>query len=113
MIKVHSGVDAGSGYVHTIIGTAANVHDIVETSKLVREDDEVVYGDSGYMGAAKRFEFKEDEYLSKIEMRINNGRNMEDRGLLTAFFRYRFTADTLAVQLCVSSLPTCTRDFTR
>ena len=40
-MKVHSGVDCGSGYVHTIIGTAANVHDIAETSKLLREDDEV------------------------------------------------------------------------
>ena len=34
-MKVHSGVDAGSGYVHTITGTAANVHDIKETSKLI------------------------------------------------------------------------------
>ena len=30
-MKVHAGVDAGSGYVHTITGTAANVHDIDET----------------------------------------------------------------------------------
>ena len=29
-MKVHSGVDAGSGYVHTITGTAANVHDVNE-----------------------------------------------------------------------------------
>ncbi len=50
-MKVHSGVDAGSSYVHTIIGTAAKVHDIDETSKLIRRDDEVVYGDSGYSGA--------------------------------------------------------------
>ncbi len=70
-MKVHSGVDAGSGYVHTITGTSANVHDIVETSKLIREDDEVVYGDSGYSGAQKRNEFKEDEHLSSIEMRVN------------------------------------------
>ena len=70
-MKVHSGVDAGSGYVHTITGTSANVHDIVETSKLIREDDKVVYGNSGYRGAQKRSEFKEDEHLSLIEMRVN------------------------------------------
>ena len=29
-MKVHSGVDAGSGYVHTITGTAASVHDVNE-----------------------------------------------------------------------------------
>lgn len=50
-MEVHSGVDAGSGYVHTITGTSANVHDIDETAKLIRKDDEVAYGDSGYSGA--------------------------------------------------------------
>lgn len=33
------------------------------------------------------------------------------RDLLTASFRFRLTADTLAVRLCASSLPTRTRDF--
>ena len=33
------------------------------------------------------------------------------RGLLTASFRFRLTADTLAVRLCASSLPMRTRDF--
>ena len=33
------------------------------------------------------------------------------RGLLTASFRFRLTADTLAVRLCASSLPTRTRDL--
>ena len=70
-MKIHSGVDAGSGYVHTITGTSANVHDISETSKLIRKDDEVVYGDSGYSGAKARKEFKEDEHLSSVEFRTN------------------------------------------
>ena len=70
-MKVHSGVDAGSGYVHTITGTPANVHDIDETVKLVREDDHVVYGDSGYSGIGKRDEIKNDDHLSKVEFRIN------------------------------------------
>ena len=33
------------------------------------------------------------------------------RDLLTASFRFRLAADTFAVQLCASSLPTRTRDF--
>ena len=33
------------------------------------------------------------------------------RDLPTASFRFRLAADTLAVQLCASSLPTRTRDF--
>ena len=37
-MKVHAGVDAGSGYVHTITGTSANMHDVSETANLIRED---------------------------------------------------------------------------
>jgi IS5 family transposase len=70
-MKIHSGVDAGSGYVHTITGTSANVHDVSETSKLIRKDDEVVYGDSGYSGAKARKEFEENEHLSSVEFRTN------------------------------------------
>lgn len=68
-MKIHSGVDAGTGYVHTITATAANVHDIDETHNLIREDDEVVYGDSGYSGLTKREEIASDEHLCKIEFR--------------------------------------------
>ena len=70
-MKVHSGMDAGSGYVHFITGTAANVHDIEETGKLLCEDDEVAYGDSGYSGIEKRDGIKNDEHFSEIEFRIN------------------------------------------
>jgi IS5 family transposase len=53
-MKTHAGVDAGSGYVHTIEATGANVHDIEVVEKLVRKDDEVLYGDSAYISAEKR-----------------------------------------------------------
>lgn len=43
-MKVHAGVDAGTGYIHTIEGTAANVHDSTEATKLIQKDDHVVYG---------------------------------------------------------------------
>ena len=50
-MKAHIGVDAGTGYVHTVTATAANVHDLDEVADLVRADDEVVYTDAGYQGA--------------------------------------------------------------
>jgi IS5 family transposase len=55
-MKAHIGVDAGSGYTHTVEVTAANEHDITKASELIRDDDEVVYGDSGYQGIEKREE---------------------------------------------------------
>ena len=60
-MKVHAGVDAGSGYVHTITSTSANMHDVLETANLIREDAEVVYGDSGYLGAVNQPAIKDDE----------------------------------------------------
>ena len=70
-MKVHAGVDAGTGYVHTIEGTAANVHDVDKAPDLIREDDSVVYGDSGYLGLPEREEVRSDDHLSDIEYRIN------------------------------------------
>jgi IS5 family transposase len=70
-MKCHVGVDAGSGYVHSMRTTAANVHDITMASQLVREDDEVVYGDSGYLGIEKREEVTSSPHLSVKQYRIN------------------------------------------
>ncbi len=52
--KAHVGVDKDSGLVHTVEVTAANVHDVTMTPKLLTGEETVVYGDSGYLGAAKR-----------------------------------------------------------
>ena len=69
-MKCHIGVDAGSGYVHTITATSANVHDITPTHELLREDDEVVYGDAGYIGVGKSPEIAENEHFKDIDLRI-------------------------------------------
>jgi len=34
-MKVHIGVDADSGLVHTVVGTAANVNDVTQAAALV------------------------------------------------------------------------------
>lgn len=70
-MKLHSGVDAGAGYVHTITGTAANVHDSAEAYKLLREDDTVMYGDSGYLGVQNQEVVLNNPHLSKINYVIN------------------------------------------
>ena len=70
--KAHIGVDKDSGLVHTLKVTSANVHDVSMTSQLLTGDENVVYGDSGYVGAEKR----EDAILSnnsgkKIKYKTN------------------------------------------
>jgi len=47
------GVDAESGLVHTVQGTAANVHDIASADALLHGKRTVVYCDAGYRGIQK------------------------------------------------------------
>ena len=69
-MKAHIGVDAATGYVHSVTATAANVHDLDEATHLVRADDEVVYCDAGYQGAEKRPEVIAQEHLAQIQWRV-------------------------------------------
>ncbi len=69
-MKAHIGVDAGTGYVHTVTATAANVHDLDQAADLVRDDDEVVYADAGYQGADKRPDMAGDGARSTVAWRV-------------------------------------------
>ena len=53
-MKAHIGVDADSGLVHTVIGTAANVNDVTQGHGLLHGEEEIVFADAGYQGATKR-----------------------------------------------------------
>ena len=51
-MKAHIGVDADSGLVHTVVGTATNANDVTQAHG--KEAD--VFGDAGYQGVDKREE---------------------------------------------------------
>ena len=55
-MKAHIGVDAESGLVHTVVGTAANAHDVTQASALLHGEETEVFADSGYRGVHKREE---------------------------------------------------------
>lgn len=55
-MKAHIGAALGSGYVHTVTGTAANVADISETHKLLHGEEQAAVLDAGYIGVEKRAE---------------------------------------------------------
>ena len=59
-MKAHIGVDAESGLVHTVKGTAANVNDVVEANALLHGEESDAFGDAGYQGAGKRPDANED-----------------------------------------------------
>jgi IS5 family transposase len=53
-MKAHIGVDAESGIVHTVIGTAANVSDLQEAAAVLHGEETTVFVDAGYTGVEKR-----------------------------------------------------------
>jgi IS5 family transposase len=53
-MKAHIGVDATSGLVHTVVGTAGNVADVTQAHALLHGDEIAALGDAGYQGVEKR-----------------------------------------------------------
>ena len=51
-MKMHTGTDAGSGLVHTIQATAANVHDSNVLGELLHGAEDTLYGDCAYHSKA-------------------------------------------------------------
>jgi IS5 family transposase len=66
-MKDHIGVDKDSGLIHSVITTAANVHDLTPVAELLHGVEEVVYGDTGYQGIAKSQETRDDWQDKGIE----------------------------------------------
>jgi IS5 family transposase len=53
-MKAHIGVDAASGLVHTVVGTAANVNDLNLAGQLLHGQEEAAFADAGYQGVHRR-----------------------------------------------------------
>ena len=68
-MKAHIGVDADSGLVHTVVGTAANVNDVTQAHALVHGAETDVFADSGYQGVGKREETQEINVNWHVAMR--------------------------------------------
>ena len=59
-MKAHIGVDAEPGLVHTVIGKAANIHDVTQANALLHGQESSAHGDAGYQGANKRPNARQD-----------------------------------------------------
>jgi IS5 family transposase len=77
-MKVHAGVDKDSGLIHSVVVTAANVHDLTPAADLLHGDEEVVYGDAGYQGIAKRPEMDGTKAEFRVAMRPGKRRVLPD-----------------------------------
>ncbi|MBN8437288.1 MAG: IS5 family transposase [Candidatus Accumulibacter sp.] len=68
-MKAHIGVDAESGLVHTVVGTAANVADVTQTGEVLHGEEKTVYLDAGYTGVEKREELKDRDIDWQVAMK--------------------------------------------
>ena len=78
-MKVHIGVDADTGLVHSMSTTAANVHDITEAHNLLHGGETMVWCDAGYQGVHKRTENLGREVDWQVAMRPGKRRDTGDR----------------------------------
>ncbi len=76
-MKAHIGVDADSGLVHTVVGTAANVNDVTQASALVHGEETDVFADAGYQGVAKRKEVQDINTNWHVAMRPGKRRALD------------------------------------
>ena len=76
-MKAHIGVDADSGLVHTVIGTAANVNDVTQAGALVHGEEADVFADAGYQGVAKREETQGIEANWHVALRSGKRRALD------------------------------------
>ena len=76
-MKAHIDVDADSGLVHTVVGTAANVNDVTQASKLVHGVETDVFADAGYQGVANREEVQGVEANWDVAMRPGKRRALD------------------------------------
>jgi IS5 family transposase len=69
-MKAHIGVDADSGLVHTVIGTAAHVNDVTQAAGLLHGKEKHAWGDAGYQGVDKRQEMQGSKAKAKIKWHV-------------------------------------------
>lgn len=82
-MKAHIGVDAESGLVHTVRGSAGSVNDVVEANSLLHGEETEAWGDAGYQGAAKRPD-AQDSVRWNIAMRPGKRRALDKDNVIDA-----------------------------
>lgn len=77
-MRCHIGVDAASGLVHSVVSTAANVHELNTAAERTHGEEHVIYGDAGHIGIEKRDAFKDCEAEMRIAMKPGERRALPD-----------------------------------
>lgn len=77
-MKAHIGADSRNRLVHTVVATAANVHDSVVLPDLLHGNETRVYGDSAYIGKGNAIRKKSPRAKAFINKRAFRNRPLTD-----------------------------------
>ena len=80
-MKAHTGVDADSGLVHTVIETAGFVHDVKQGQALLHGQEKRGFADAGYQGIDKRAEAVNTDCNSADVVALGHWLNFQLLGL--------------------------------
>lgn len=70
-MKMHAGVDAESGLIHSVVCTPANEADVAHGRQLLHGQESQVHGDSGYTGLGKRQEVTDAQAKGELRHDID------------------------------------------
>ena len=74
--KIHVGVDAQSGLIHTAKMTKASRHDAALIDELIRDDDRAVFGDKGYVSDKRKRAARANGVLWAVKDKRKRGRDL-------------------------------------
>jgi IS5 family transposase len=78
-MKAHIGADSRTKLVHSIVATAANVHDSRVIADLLHGSETRVYGDSAYIGKGNAIREKAPRARAFINQRAHRNRPLSDQ----------------------------------
>ena len=103
-VKAHIGADAESGLVHTVVGTAANVHDVTQTHALLHGEETCGFGDVGYRGAEKREGMQIEKIKAGVRAKVEHPFRVIRRQFGYVKTRYRGLAKNTAQLITLFAL---------
>ena len=77
--KAHVGVDEGSGLIHSVLTTPANVNDTTPADRLIRGDEQRVWADAAYHTHARERRLKASGIKPRLMRRANKHHDLPER----------------------------------
>jgi len=75
-------MQATENYMHSVVGTPANVVVVTQVDKLLHGDENVVCADAGYTGVEKRAEHEERDVIWQVAARHSTNKKLDKRSVL-------------------------------